>query len=164
MSDESHAIFELLRRDKRYKLEAYQFVREGLSYGQRIMEMGEIRQSEEELSEVADELSEVADELSEVADELSESEDWEPPAERHLTGQELCEAIRRYAIEQYGLMAKVVLNNWGLHKTGDFGEIVYNLIEIGMMKKSKTDRREDFENVYDFDRAFNEQFEIKITD
>ena len=157
MSDESYAIFELLRRDKRYKLEAYQFVREGLSYGQSIMDMGEIRQSEEELSEAADE-------VSEVADELSESEDWEPPAERHLTGQELCEAIRRYAIEQYGLMAKVVLNSWGLHKTGDFGEIVYNLIEIGMMKKSKTDRREDFDNAYDFDQAFNEQFEIEITD
>jgi uncharacterized repeat protein (TIGR04138 family) len=157
MSDESYAIFELLRRDKRYKLEAYQFVREGLSFGQSIMDMGEIQQS-------AGEPPEGADELSEVPDESSASEDWEPPAERHLTGQELCEAIRRYAIEQYGLMAKVVLNNWGLHTTGDFGEIVYNLIEIGMMKKSKTDRREDFDEVYDFDRAFNEQFEIKITD
>jgi len=157
MSDESLAIFELLRRDKRYKLEAYQFVREGLSFGQSVMEMGEIRQTEAGLAEAAEE-------LAEAPDEMSESEDWEPPAERHLTGQELCEAIRRYAVEQYGLMAKVVLNSWGLHKTGDFGEIVYNLIEIGMMKKSKTDRREDFENVYDFEQAFNEQFEIKITD
>jgi uncharacterized repeat protein (TIGR04138 family) len=61
-------------------------------------------------------------------------------------------------------MAKVVLNSWGLRKTSDFGEIVYNLIEIGMMKKSKTDRREDFDNVYDFDQAFNEQFEIKVKD
>jgi uncharacterized repeat protein (TIGR04138 family) len=150
MSDEPHAIFELLRRDKRYKLEAYQFVREGLSYGQSIMQMGEIRQTEEELPE--------------EAEDVSESEDWDPPAERHLTGQDLCEAIRQYAIEQYGLMAKVVLNSWGLHKTGDFGEIVYNLIEIGMMKKSKTDRREDFDNVFDFEQAFNEQFEIKLTD
>jgi uncharacterized repeat protein (TIGR04138 family) len=150
MSDESLAIFELLKRDRRYKLEAYQFVREGLSYGQNIMGMGEVRASQEELSD--------------EADEVSEAEDWEPPAERHLTGQELCEALRRYAVDQYGLMAKVVLNSWGLHKTGDFGEIVYNLIEIGMMKKSKTDRREDFDDAYDFDQAFNEQFEIKITD
>jgi uncharacterized repeat protein (TIGR04138 family) len=150
MSEESHVIFELLKRDRRYKLEAYQFVREALSFGQNRMGLGEVCPSEEELSE--------------AADETPAADDWEPPAERHLTGQELCEAIRRFAIEQYGLMAKVVLNSWGLHTTGDFGEIVYNLIGIGMMKKSKTDRREDFDDLYDFDRAFTEQFEIKMPD
>ena len=55
--------------------------------------------------------------------------------QRHVSGQELCEAIRRYALEQYGYMAKTVLNSWGIHGTNDFGEIVFNLIRIGQMRK-----------------------------
>ena len=150
MSDESYMIFQLLKQDPRYKLEAYQFIREGLSYGQNMMGLGEVSPSDESLPDVDD------------ADD--EDEDWEPPAERHLTGQDLCEAIRQYAVDQYGLMAKVVLNSWGLHSTSDFGEIVYNLIRIGMMKKSKTDRREDFDNAFDFDEAFTQQFQITKPD
>ena len=61
-------------------------------------------------------------------------------------------------------MAKVVLNSWGLHSTSDFGEIVYNLIRVGMMKKSNTDRREDFDNVYDFEESFTRQFQITLPD
>ena len=57
-------------------------------------------------------------------------------------------------------MAQVVLGMWGIRSTGDFGEIVYNLIRVGLMKKSPHDRREDFENVYDFDRAFRDDFRI----
>ena len=82
------------------------------------------------------------------------------PAERHVTGQELCEAIRRYALEQYGYMAKTVLNSWGIHGTGDFGEIVFNLIRIGQMRKTPDDRREDFDNVYDFDDRLQQEFKI----
>ncbi len=49
----------------------------------------------------------------------------------------MCEAIRLYALEQYGYMAKTVLNSWGVHNTGDFGEIVFNLIRIEQMKKTQ---------------------------
>ena len=80
----------------------------------------------------------------------------------HVTGQELCEAIRRYALEQYGYMAKTVLNNWGLHNTGDFGEIVFNLIRIEQMRKTPADTRADFDNVYDFDAAFRQGFKIVL--
>lgn len=84
--------------------------------------------------------------------------------ERHLTGQQLCEAIRQYALEQYGFMTKTVLNNWGVYSTGDFGEIVYNLIRIKQMKKSDSDRREDFDEVYCFDSAFDPVFELSGSD
>jgi uncharacterized repeat protein (TIGR04138 family) len=87
-------------------------------------------------------------------------DDEEKGPQRHVTGQELCEAIRRYALDQYGMMALTVLNSWGIRSTGDFGEIVFNLIRIGRMRKTKHDRREDFENVYDFATAFQE---YKIT-
>ena len=159
MSDEPHAVFRLLKKDPRYKLEAYQFVREALSYGQNMLGLGEVRPSEEDVSSEEPEPEPEPDEI-----ESFESEDWEPPTERHLTGQELCEAIREYAVDQYGLMAKVVLNSWGIRSTGDLGEIVYNLINIGMMKKSSTDRREDFDNVYDFEEAFTRQFQITKPD
>ena len=81
------------------------------------------------------------------------SEQEKAAIERHLSGQELCEAIRRYAIDQFGLMAKCVLNNWGLHETGDIGEIVFNLIGIEQMRKTVHDRREDFDHVFDFQTA-----------
>ena len=84
--------------------------------------------------------------------------------EHHITGQQLCEAIRQYAVEQYGYMALTVLNNWGVHRTGDFGEIVYNLIRIKHMKKSESDRREDFDDVYDFAGAFEPVFELSSKD
>ena len=57
-------------------------------------------------------------------------------------------------------MAKTVLNNWGIGSTGDFGEIVFNLIRIGRMRKTPHDCREDFDEVYDFETAFQQQFRI----
>jgi uncharacterized repeat protein (TIGR04138 family) len=56
----------------------------------------------------------------------------------------------------------LVLNSWGVHSTSDFGEIVYNLIGIREMKKSDSDRREDFDDVYDFDEAFVKDFAILL--
>ncbi len=84
--------------------------------------------------------------------------------ESHLTGQELCEAIRLHALEEFGYMALVVFRSWGIHKTDDFGEIVYNLIDVQLMNKSEADRREDFHNVYDFEQAFRKDFRITAND
>ena len=61
-----------------------------------------------------------------------------------------------------GYMAKTVLNSWGIHSTADLGEIVYNLIQVELMKKSDTDRREDFDDVYDFDEVFCQKFKIDV--
>jgi uncharacterized repeat protein (TIGR04138 family) len=59
-------------------------------------------------------------------------------------------------------MAKCVLNSWGIFETGDFGEIVFNLIRIGRMCKTPDDRREDFDNVFDFDADLHGQFKITM--
>lgn len=131
-----HPIHELLKKDRRYPLDAYAFVFESLNYAQSVLQMGAETPGE------------------------SGGEDDEP--ERHVTGQELCEAIRRFALDQYGYMAKTVLNNWGIRRTGDFGEIVFNLITVGQMRKTPSDRREDFDDVYDFDEAFKQRFKIKL--
>jgi uncharacterized repeat protein (TIGR04138 family) len=143
MPDPSHAIAELLQNDRRYKYEAYVFVFEALSYAQQVLGMG-------------------AESASAPTEPLpSESEEPAGPP-RHVTGQELCEAIRQLALHQYGYMAKTVLNSWGVYATSDFGEIVFNLIEIGHMRKTPQDRREDFENVYQFETALEEEFRITL--
>ena len=162
-----HPLVELLEEDPRYSLEAYQFVREALSYGQQVLGYGESSASGQEdappanpfLAALAEESSKQAGQAEEEFDELSEMSD-EPRAEQHVTGQQLCEAIRQHALEQYGYMARVVLNRWGVTSTSDFGEIVYNLIRLGWMKKSDSDRREDFDDCYDFSEAFEQRYEF----
>ncbi|MCE5251806.1 hypothetical protein LLG96_16480 [bacterium] len=77
------------------------------------------------------------------------------PARRHLTGQEFSRGIAGYAREQYGFLARTVLNHWGITGTMDFGEIVYLLIEIRLMSKTEEDKKEDFFRVYDFDEEFD---------
>lgn len=73
---------------------------------------------------------------------------------QHVTGAELLEGIRAYALEQYGPLTKTVLNTWGVTRCPDFGDIVFNLIEYNVFSKTETDRREDFADLYDFDEAF----------
>lgn len=74
--------------------------------------------------------------------------------EGHLSGRELLEGIKDYSIEQFGPMAKTVLNHWGVHTTRDFGNIVFNMVAEGLLSKTESDSREDFYNVYDFDAVF----------
>jgi uncharacterized repeat protein (TIGR04138 family) len=77
---------------------------------------------------------------------------------RHVTGKELVEGIREYAIQQFGPMALTVLRSWGIGKTHDFGEIVFNLVNAGILGKTEDDRKEDFNDGYDFDTAFVRPF------
>lgn len=76
----------------------------------------------------------------------------------HVTGQELLEGIRDYALAQYGPMAHLVLSNWGIRRCGDFGEMVYQLIEHGVFSKTESDRKEDFEEIFDFEETFVKPF------
>jgi len=77
---------------------------------------------------------------------------------RHVSGQTLCEGLRRMAIERYGRLALLVLGSWGLRTTRDFGEIVYILIDSEWMSAQPTDSIGDFNDVYDFQVAFRDQF------
>ena len=73
----------------------------------------------------------------------------------HVTARELLEGYRLYAIDQFGCLAKTVLNNMKIKETRDVGEIIYQLIEFELMRKTERDKREDFDNVYNFDEVFN---------
>jgi uncharacterized repeat protein (TIGR04138 family) len=145
MLDPSDSFVALLKEDRRYKPEAYVLIFEALNYAQQVLGMG-------------------AEKVSEPAASGNPADAPAETSERHVTGQELCEAIRLYALQQYGYMAKTVLNSWGLHSTGDFGEVVFNLIRIGKMRKTPSDTKVDFENIFDFQTAFREDFHIAPPD
>lgn len=136
MSDAQLILMKLVESDLRYKLDAYLFVRDGLTYAQDVLHVG--------------------------ADEDEGASSPETEGEKHLTGQQLCEALRKYALDQYGYMAKTVLNSWGLTSTSDFGEVVYNMIGEKLMKKSESDQRKDFDDIFDFEGAFQQNFDISL--
>lgn len=138
MSSEPYSLQQLIGKDPRYPVDAYLFIREALAFA-----------------------ADTAELVATDADcDLSEEDMEKSRRERHLSGQELCEAIRQYALKQYGFMAKLVLNRWGVHQTSDFGEIVYNMIDVGIMKKSSRDQRSHFDDVYEFGKAFENEFKI----
>ena len=72
----------------------------------------------------------------------------------HVTGQQLCEGLRQLAIKSFGPMVPVVFEYWGISKTADFGDMVWNLIELGAFGRTEGDSREDFHNVYSFHDTF----------
>ncbi len=77
---------------------------------------------------------------------------------RHITGQELLDGIRQFALNQFGPMAVTVLEEWGVRNSRDFGEIVFNMVEIELLAKTEKDNRDDFNNGYDFTDAFRKPF------
>jgi uncharacterized repeat protein (TIGR04138 family) len=122
---------EVIRRDPRYAIEAYEFLYEALGFTQR--RLGRQPKKSEE-----------------------------PDPKNHVSGRELLEGVRELALREFGLMARTVLKCWGIHKTDDFGEIVFNLVEAGLMSKTPEDTRADFQNVYNLDDALMRQYEIKL--
>lgn len=78
---------------------------------------------------------------------------------RHVSGAELLDGLRVYALDQFGPLTKTVLNAWGVDRCSHFGDIVFNLIEYNVFSKTESDRREDFADVYDFDTAFVKPFQ-----
>jgi uncharacterized repeat protein (TIGR04138 family) len=79
---------------------------------------------------------------------------------RHISGQQLCDGLREYALTRWGLMARAVLARWGITATYDFGRIVFALIESGFMQKTDQDSIHDFRNVFDFRTAFEAGYRI----
>ncbi len=104
----------VIKKDPRYKADAYEFVMQALWFTQK--------------------------KLKQQAD---------------VSGRELLEGIRDFALDQYGPMARAVLEHWGIKATADFGEVVFNMVDVGLMGKTDRDCREDFKGVYDFDQAFD---------
>ena len=76
------------------------------------------------------------------------------PARRHMSGSELAWACRDFALEQFGMLASAVLSHWGVRTTEDFGQLVFMLIDVGLLAQQPTDKLVVFEHVYDFAEVF----------
>jgi uncharacterized repeat protein (TIGR04138 family) len=124
---------EVVQRDPRYAYEAYQFVFEALQHTQKML--GRMPREEER---------------------------GEEKAQHHVSGPELLDGIRDLALKEFGLMARTVFRLWGIQSTGDFGEIVFNLVEAKLMSKTDEDSREDFRGIYDLDQALVQAYQIQL--
>lgn len=135
--EDSDVFLKLLKKERRFSLETYRFVNEALEYAQKLG-------------------------LGKEAATENRGDDAEDVA-NHVTGQDLSRAAKDWAVLQYGMMAKTVLACLGLRKTRDFGDAVYNMIDVGLMSKTAEDSVEDFDDVFDLsaelDRAFAFHYE-----
>lgn len=84
--------------------------------------------------------------------------------EKHVSGQELLEGIKDLGLNRYGSTAKMVFNHWGIKKTVDLGDIVFNMVNAKLLSKTEEDSLDDFKDVYNFEDVFikDYQFEIKV--
>lgn len=127
--DIEEAIRECVRKDPRYRPQAYHAVRLGLDQAQRLVH-GEPKKGAKAAAR-----------------------------SRHVSGPQVLEGFRQHCLEAYGPMAYPLLGNWGVRRTADVGNIVFNLIDSGLFGKSEEDRHEDFAAVYDFKEVFQRPFE-----
>jgi uncharacterized repeat protein (TIGR04138 family) len=98
----------------------------------------------------------VQDGLRHTVDTLERNNDQLEIANRHVTGRELCIGLRDYALGQYGMLARTVLERWGIERTDDFGQIVFAMVDAGLMRANDNDTTDDFNGVYRFDEAFDD--------
>src|SRR5262249_15430658 len=129
-------LMEIARRDPRYAYEAYVFLFEALAHTQKM--------------------------LGRVAEPTRTSTMAEEIAEHHVSGPELLSGVTDLARREFGLMARVVLHLWGIDRTDDVGEIVFNLIEANLLSKTERDRRDDFRALFDFDEVLLNNYEIHV--
>jgi uncharacterized repeat protein (TIGR04138 family) len=125
MSQERLRLLSAATACKRYPVEAYEFLCQSLMFTQEALDR--VPASNARLEEAVD---------------------------KHVSGEELLEGVRRFALDQFGPMAYVVFHQWGIKTTADFGNMVFHLIDSGVWFRSETDQVEDFHDRYDFERAF----------
>lgn len=97
--------------------------------------------------------------LDQTVKELRKKDVSRAERSKHVSGSELLEGLRAYALDQFGPLTLTVLHSWGLRRCSDFGEVVFNLIDYNVFSKTENDRREDFADTYDFEDAFVKPFQ-----
>ena len=80
------------------------------------------------------------------------------PERRHISGRELAFACRDLALERFGVLARMVLQHWGVRRSADIGDVVFTLVELELLMSQATDSRDEFADVFDFDQAFERDY------
>lgn len=132
--DFDEALEKIVQLDARYDREAYRFVRDALEYTQQ--------------------------KLAQPGERTTRSgrKSSRKTGPTHVSGVELLNGIREYALKEFGPMVTTVFSEWGITTTGDFGEIVFNMVDARLLNKTADDRREDFKGIYDFKEVFERPF------
>jgi len=152
----------------RYPIEAYQLVRDGLTYtvdhvhGQEspmARRIHKLMQEKDLDFEALDQMLE-AGELPDAMARYLREKGGAQAVNRHVSGDELCWGLRDLALEKWGLLASTVLRGWNIASTADFGRIVFALVENGFLQKQPHDTLKDFQGVYDFEEAFDKSFQL----
>jgi uncharacterized repeat protein (TIGR04138 family) len=125
---------EVVERDPRFAYEAYEFLFHALHHTQKL--------------------------LGREPPEGAESAAGDK--KHHVSGQELLRGVRDLALREFGLMARTVFRQWGIQRTDDFGDMVFNLVEAGLMSKTDEDTRADFHDLYDLDQALVREYRIQL--
>jgi uncharacterized repeat protein (TIGR04138 family) len=125
-------LFDLARSDHRYAYEAYQFVCEAVTFTQQRLGL--------------------LDEDDDLPEELA--------PEGHVSGEQLLRGGCALAVREFGLMASLVFQRWGIHNTDDFGEVVFRLIEARKLSRSDEDDPTDYQDVFDLMAALKEGYEF----
>jgi uncharacterized repeat protein (TIGR04138 family) len=128
-------LLEVATRDPRYSYEAYDFIFKAMEHSQALLNR---RQPVKATGEDAQ------------------------PESRHVKSRELLEGIRSLALMEFGLMARVVFRMWGVHATEDFGRIVFNLVDAGLLSKTDEETLSDFRDVFDFDADLTKGYTIEL--
>jgi uncharacterized repeat protein (TIGR04138 family) len=123
-------LMEVARRDPRYAYEAYEFLFEALAHTQKMV------------------------------GRAAEPTRSDAPAENHVSGRELCAGAADLARREFGRMARVVFRLWGIDRTDDIGEIVFNLIDANLLSRTDSDQRSDFHALFDLDDVLLNNFTI----
>ena len=131
------ALEQICKKDPRYDRDAYAFVREALDHTLKMLKKPN---------------------RAEAIRAAKETGDESKRAQSHVTGQELLNGIRDMASNQFGPLTKTVLAHWGVNRCEDFGEIVFNMVEVGLLGKTEKDSRADFAGGFDFEEAFVNPF------
>ncbi len=123
---------EVVRRDPRYAYEAYEFLYAALAHTEQLLGRTPRQPGEE------------------------------PGPDHHVSGPQLLDGVRDLALREFGFMARTVFRLWGINRTDDFGEIVFNLVDAHLMSKTDNDSRADFHAVYDLDQVLVRDFRIQL--
>ena len=145
---------QVIANDPRYSLEAYALVLESLSQARQV----KLKNAPRDRPDAA------AVKLSPKKARPGSEPPAKPRVSGHVNGPELCDALRRLALRQYGLLAATVLAHWGVRSTSDVGNIVYNMIGAGGLEKTESDSRSDFDNLFDFETVFKASSQEAIAD
>ena len=97
----------------------------------------------------------VYDALAYTVQKLGRDKDTLTEEKRHISGRDLLFGISEYSADQFGPLTCSVFAHWGIERTRDFGEIVFNLVGAELLRKTDEDRIEDFVDVYDFAEEFD---------